>query len=59
MVWAESPCNPILRLMDLSAVAEIAHRAGAEFAVDSTLATPLSTRPLTLGADWVLHSLTK
>ena len=59
LVWAESPCNPILRLTDLAAVAEIAHRAGAEFAVDSTLATPLATRPLTLGADWVLHSLTK
>jgi cystathionine beta-lyase/cystathionine gamma-synthase len=59
LLWAESPCNPILRLTDLAAVAEIAHRAGAQFAVDSTLATPIATQPLTLGADWVLHSLTK
>jgi len=59
LLWAESPCNPILRLTDLTAVAEIAHRAGAELAVDSTLATPVATRPLTLGVDWVVHSLTK
>jgi cystathionine gamma-synthase len=59
LLWAESPCNPILRLTDLSAVAEIAHCANAEFVVDSTLATPLATLPLKLGADWVLHSLTK
>jgi len=58
-LWAESPCNPILRLTDLAAVAGIAHRAGAQFVVDSTLATPIATRPLTLGADRVLHSLTK
>jgi cystathionine beta-lyase/cystathionine gamma-synthase len=59
LLWAESPCNPILRLTDLNAVAGIAHRAGAQFVVDSTLAMPIATRPLTLGADWVLHSLTK
>ncbi len=40
-------------------MAKIAHQAGAELVVDSTLATPVATRPLTLGADWVLHSLTK
>ncbi|HVJ06707.1 MAG TPA: PLP-dependent aspartate aminotransferase family protein [Candidatus Saccharimonadales bacterium] len=59
LLWAESPCNPILRLTDLRAVAEIAHAAGAEFAVDSTLATPVATCPIALGADWVIHSLTK
>ena len=59
MVWAETPANPILRLTDIRAVAEITHGAGAELVVDSTFATPLATRPLELGADYVLHSLTK
>jgi cystathionine beta-lyase/cystathionine gamma-synthase len=59
LLWAESPCNPILRLTDLAAVSQIAHRSGAQLVVDSTLSTPVATRPLTLGADWVLHSLTK
>jgi methionine-gamma-lyase len=59
LLWAESPCNPILRLTDLAAVSTIAHKAGAQFAVDSTLATPVATCPLKLGADWVIHSLTK
>jgi cystathionine beta-lyase/cystathionine gamma-synthase len=54
LLWAESPCNPILRLTDLTAVSEIAHRAGAKFAVDSTIATPVATQPLTLGADWIV-----
>lgn len=59
LLWAEVPCNPILRLTDIKVVAELAHASGAELAVDSTMATPLATRPLELGADWVLHSLTK
>jgi methionine-gamma-lyase len=59
LVWAETPANPILRLTDLKAVAQIAHEAGAELAVDSTFATPIATRPIELGADYVLHSLTK
>jgi cystathionine beta-lyase/cystathionine gamma-synthase len=59
LLWAESPCNPILRLTDIAAVAEIAHNAGAQLGVDSTMATPVATRPLTLGADLVAHSLTK
>jgi methionine-gamma-lyase len=59
LVWAETPANPILRLTDIRAVAEIAHGAGAELVVDSTFATPIATRPLELGADYVLHSLTK
>jgi methionine-gamma-lyase len=59
LVWAETPANPILRLTDIRAIAEVAHRAGAELAVDSTFATPIATRPLDLGADYVVHSLTK
>jgi cystathionine beta-lyase/cystathionine gamma-synthase len=59
LLWAESPCNPILRLTDIAAVAKVAHAAGAELAVDSTMATPVATRPLNLGADLVVHSLTK
>lgn len=59
LVWAETPANPILRLTDIRAVAELAHEAGAELAVDSTFATPIATRPLELGADYVVHSLTK
>ena len=59
MIWAETPANPILKLTDIRAVAQIARRAGAELVVDSTFATPLATRPLELGADYVLHSLTK
>ncbi|MCI0755975.1 trans-sulfuration enzyme family protein [Teichococcus vastitatis] len=59
LVHAETPANPILRLADIAALAEIAHRGGAELSVDSTMATPVATRPLELGADWVAHSLTK
>ena len=59
LVYIETPCNPILRLTDIAAVANIAHDAGAQLAVDSTFATPMATRPLALGADFVLHSLTK
>jgi methionine-gamma-lyase len=59
MVYAETPANPILKLTDIKAVARIAHKAGAELAVDSTFATPIAMRPIELGADYVLHSLTK
>lgn len=59
LVHCESPCNPILRLTDLSAVAALAHEHGAIVSVDSTLATPVATRPLALGVDLVIHSLTK
>lgn len=59
LVWGETPANPTLRITDIAAVAEIAHANGAEFAVDSTFATPIGTRPLRLGADYVIHSLTK
>tara|TARA_B110000196_G_scaffold297642_1_gene288894 strand:- start:508 stop:1611 length:1104 start_codon:yes stop_codon:yes gene_type:complete len=59
LVWAETPANPTLRLTDIRSVAELAHSVGAEFAVDSTFASPVATRPLMLGADYVVHSLTK
>ena len=59
LVWIETPANPIMRLTDIEAVAELAHEAGADVAVDSTFATPVATRPLELGADYVVHSLTK
>ena len=59
LVHVETPANPILRLTDIAAVAEIAHAGGAELSVDATIATPLGTKPLSLGADYVVHSLTK
>jgi len=59
MVYAETPTNPMMRLCDLAAAGEIAHRAGALFVVDNTFATPCFQRPLELGADIVLHSTTK
>lgn len=59
LVYAETPANPLIRLTDIAATAKIAHAAGAKLIVDSTFATPLATRPLELGADYVVHSLTK
>jgi cystathionine gamma-synthase len=59
LVWLETPANPTWCLSDIAAVAEIAHRAGALLAVDSTVATPVLTRPIELGADIVMHSATK
>ena len=59
MLWIETPANPILRLTDIAAVAAIAAAHEVPLAVDSTFATPIATRPLTLGADLVVHSLTK
>jgi len=59
LVYIETPCNPILRLTDIAAVAKLAHDNGALLVVDSTFATPMATRPLELGADLVIHSLTK
>lgn len=59
LVHCESPCNPILRLTDLVAIAGLARKHGALMSVDSTLATPVATQPLFLGADLVIHSLTK
>jgi methionine-gamma-lyase len=60
MLWIETPANPIMRLSDIEALAELAHGRGVEdVVVDSTFATPMATRPLELGADFVVHSLTK
>ena len=59
LIWTETPANPVWTITDLAAVAEIAHAAGAKLAVDSTVATPVFCRPLTLGADIVMHSATK
>ena len=58
-VWAESPTNPSLKVVDLAAAAEIAHEAGALCIVDNTFATPYLQRPLELGCDVVIHSVTK
>lgn len=59
LILAESPTNPRLSVYDLRAIGAIAKKAGALFAVDNTFATPLGQRPLELGADLVVHSLTK
>lgn len=59
LLWVETPSNPMLRLTDIAAVAEAAHRAGALVAVDNTTATPVFQSPLALGADLVMHSATK
>ncbi len=59
MIWLETPSNPLLRLADIAAASDIAKQQGALLVVDSTFATPIATRPLELGADLVVHSLTK
>jgi methionine-gamma-lyase len=59
LVFIDTPSNPIMRLTDIAAVARIAKAAGARLAVDSTFASPVATRPLELGADYVMHSATK
>lgn len=59
VVWIETPTNPLLKLIDIKAVSEIAHDREALLAVDNTFATPYFQRPLELGADIVVHSTTK
>lgn len=59
LVWIESPTNPLLKVIDIAAVAERAHAKGIRVGVDNTFATPMLQRPLSLGADVVLHSTTK
>src|SRR4051812_5827885 len=59
LVWVETPTNPLLQVVDIAGVAEVAHRAGAALAVDNTFASPYLQRPLALGADLVVHSTTK
>ena len=59
LVWIETPANPLWTITDIEAVVALAHAAGAVVAVDSTVATPVLTRPLALGADIVMHAATK
>jgi cystathionine gamma-synthase len=59
LIWAETPSNPLLEVADLAALSEIAHGHGALLACDNTFATPVLQRPLSLGADVVMHSTTK
>jgi len=59
LVWIETPANPLWTVTDIAATAALAHAAGARVAVDSTVATPVLTRPLELGADIVMHAATK
>lgn len=58
-VWVESPTNPMMKVIDIADAAEAAHEAGAWCVVDNTFATPYLQRPLELGADAVVHSVTK
>ncbi len=59
LVWMETPSNPMLKVFDIAAIAEIARKANAPLAVDNTFATPVLQRPLELGAAMVVHSTTK
>ncbi len=59
LIWIETPSNPYLKTVDISACADIAKECGAALVVDSTAATPILSQPLTLGADIVVHSATK
>ncbi|GAA1247534.1 cystathionine gamma-synthase [Microbacterium phyllosphaerae] len=59
IVWIETPSNPLLKIVDIALVAEIAHAAGAIAVVDNTFASPALQQPLSLGADLVVHSTTK
>ncbi len=59
MVWIETPTNPLLKIVDIAAVCEVARKAGALSVVDNTFATPWSQKPISLGADISLHSITK
>ena len=59
IVWIETPSNPLLRCVDIAAVADIAHRAGARAVADNTFASPALQRPLGLGCDMVMHATTK
>ncbi len=59
LIWIESPTNPTLKVSDIAAIADIAHRANALLCVDNTFASPVAQKPLALGADIVVHSATK
>lgn len=59
VIYAETPSNPVLKVCDLQALAKLSHERGAELVCDNTFATPIHQRPIELGADVVLHSMTK
>ena len=59
LIWLETPTNPLLKVVDIAAISELAHGQGAQVAVDNTFATPFLQQPLALGADFVIHSTTK
>lgn len=59
MVWVETPTNPMLRVVDIAALAKITHQHGALLVVDNTFASPMLQRPIEMGADIVVHSATK
>ena len=59
LVWIETPSNPLLRIVDIRAIADAAHAAGALVVADNTFLSPLWQQPLALGADLVMHSTTK
>ncbi|MDQ1669211.1 MAG: cystathionine gamma-synthase, partial [Actinomycetota bacterium] len=59
IVWVETPTNPLLGIVDIAAVAQVAHESGALLVVDNTFASPYLTQPISLGADVVVHSTTK
>ncbi|OAI47314.1 cystathionine gamma-synthase [Planctomycetaceae bacterium SCGC AG-212-F19] len=59
LVWVETPTNPLLQIVDIAAIGELAHKAGAVLAVDNTFASPYLQQPIALGADIVVHSTTK
>ena len=59
IIWAETPTNPLLTVVDIAALAQIAHESGALLVVDNTFASPYLQQPIALGADVVVHSTTK
>src|SRR5207249_1910392 len=59
LVWIETPTNPLLQIVDIAAIADLAHKAKAPLAVDNTFASPYLQQPLRFGADLVVHSTTK
>lgn len=58
-IWAESPTNPMLRLVDIQKIAKVAHESGVKLGIDNTFMSPMLQNPLSLGADLVMHSITK
>src|SRR6516164_6628068 len=59
LIWIETPTNPLIQILDIAGLADLAHKQNALLAVDNTFATPYLQQPLALGADIVVHSTTK